>query len=165
MMSNVNHENRPPVVSYAVPHEVARVLKEAPVKIGVIFYSYLAVGLGSFVFLVFSDTANAEKYRFFGILAFLFSFALSVGLRRLFMGRAVAVVSRDLTALTGQPEAFTKALSDTLLKAPWSKWRIVRGRYKKPRFEDIMVLLKDGSYTSMNITEDFSNITIGTPKK
>lgn len=162
-MNNVNHVA--PAVTYELPRDVARTFEKAPLVMRVVSLSYFALWLGGFMYLVIVDTENFQKYKFFGIAAFALSFALNAILKRLFLGRAVAEVSQGVTARLGQSEAFRAALSDTLMATPWSKYRLTRGRYKKAQFDNLYVLLKDGSYTYMSIAPDCSRISIVPPAK
>lgn len=154
------------VVTYALPSESAHALRTSPLKIRVIVYVYLAVWLVAYVALMINDGAgDFQKYRFLGTIAFLPVFVLSPLLKRLFMGRAIAVASGNLTSLTGQSEAFRKVVASTLMSTPWSKHRLSKGRYRQPRFEDIMVLFRDGSHTSMSVAPDLSSVSIVPPEK
>lgn len=145
--------------------DVSASFRKSPLKIRAIFWSFVAlifIGVGVMTFM---DSENAQQYRFYGIIAFVFSFPLRIVLNKVLLGRAVGSVSRELTDRLGQSEAFRKILSETLMQTPWSKHRVTRGRYKEARFEDIMVLFRDGSHTSMNVARDFSNISIVPPDK
>jgi hypothetical protein len=162
-MNSVN--NVAPAVSYELSGEVARSLDKSPLMMKIVFFSFLTAWFGSLTVLMFVDPENSHQYRFYGILAFIASFAVLAVLKKLFLGRAVGAVSDELTRRLGQSAAFRKVLYATLMQTPWSKHRLNKGRYKEARFEDIMVLFKDGSHTSFNLAKDFSSISIVPPNK
>lgn len=162
-MNNVN--DVAPSVSYQLSADDARSLDKSPLLMRIIFYSYLVLLFAGVAVLTFSHPTDAQQYRFFGILAFVLTFPLRIALKHVFLGRAVGNVSNELTRTLGQSAAFRKVLHETLMQTPWSKHRLNRGRYKEPRFEDIMVLFRDGSHTSMNVARDFSSISIVPPNK
>jgi hypothetical protein len=150
-------------VTLALPQEVADSFKKSPLVMRIIFYSYLVMLFAGVAWFAFVSPENAQQYRFYGILAFILTFPLRIVLKKVFLGRAVGSVSGELTRRLGQSEAFGKIVYETLMQTPWSKHRLSRGSYKEPRFEDIMVLFRDGSHTTLSIAEDFSSISIVPP--
>lgn len=150
-------------VTIPLSQDVADSFKKSPLVMRIIFYSYLVLLFGGVALLTFAHPENAQQYRFYGILAFVATFHLRIVLKKLFLGRAAGSVSNDLTSRLGQSEAFRKVVYDTLVQAPWSKHRLNKGRYKEPRFEDIMVLFRDGSHTDLSLARDFSSVSIVPP--
>jgi hypothetical protein len=171
-MSNVNDialhgSNRSDAnaVTLALPQDVADSFRKSPLPMRIIFYSYLVLLFAGVAWFVFASPENAQQYRFYGILAFIGTFPLRAVLKKIFLGRAVTSVSDDMTSRLGQSEEFRNTLRDTLMGTPWSKHRLSKGRDRKPRFENIMVLFKDGSHTTLSIATDFSSISIVPPAR
>lgn len=163
-LSGTNNE-RSAAVTIPLSKEVADSFRKSPLPMRVIFYLYLALLFAGVAWFAFASPENAQQYRFYGILAFIGTFPLRVALKKVFLGRAVTSVSDGLTSCLGQSEAFRNTVRDTLMGTPWSKHRLTKGRYRKPRFEDIMVLFKDGSHTTLSIATDFSSISIVPPAR
>lgn len=152
-------------VTLALPQDIADTFRKSPLAMRIIFYSYLGMLFAGVAWLTFASPENAQQYRFYGILAFIGTFPLRIALKKMFLGRAVTSMSDDMTSRLGQSEAFRNTVRETLMATPWSKHRLSRGRYKKPRFEDIMVLFKDGSHTTMSVATDFSSVSIVPPAR
>lgn len=147
-------------IRYEVPRDAAGAFRKAPLIMRLILMAYTAVWLGGFIFLSFFDMDNIQKYKFYAIAAFAFSFVIQYVLRKVFLGKAVATVSGRITSMMGQTPEFRDAVRATLMDTPWSRHRLRRGRYKKPQFDDLYVLLKDGRYTFLSIEPDFSSIRV-----
>lgn len=171
-MNNVNgvvdpEMNHGPTPAATIPlsQDVADSFRKSPLVMRIIFYGYLVLLFGGVALLTIAHPENAQQYRFYGILAFVLTFLLRIVLKKLFLGRAAGSVSDELTSMLGQSAAFRKVLYETLVQTPWSKHRLSKGRYKEPRFEDIMVLFRDGSHTDLTLARDFSSISIVPPVK
>lgn len=145
--------------------DVSASLRKSPLKIKVIFWLFLALIVIGTAVSAYMHPEGAQEYRFFGVLTFILWWPLRIVLNKVLLGRAVGSVSRELTDRLGQSESFRNVLSETLMQTPWSEHRVTRGRYKEARFEDIMVLFRDGSHTSMNVARDLSSISIAPPDK
>lgn len=152
------------IETFLLPQDVAARFRNSPSAILTVYVAYLLAGLFCFVYLVSTDFEHAQMYRFFGVVAFAFSFPLAHLLKKMFLGRSVTSVSDEVTSSLGQSEGFDKALREALMATPWSKARLHRGRYKKPLRDGILVLARSGENTSFSISPDCTSISVVVPE-